>query len=122
MGGGQPPGRRNFLHTNRTFQFPFSFPFPFPFPFPLVSAKSTYPELRDPKDIYMDDMGSWRYNGVYKLWVSVDSDGFMVSHGKEKPSMTVEGTHYHNNKEVFLSQNQWRLKKDCCHFIRYCLL
>ena len=37
-------------------------------------------ELRDPKDIYVDNMGSWRYNGVYKSWVSVESDGFMVSH------------------------------------------
>ena len=61
-------------------------------------------ELRDPKHIYVDDMGSWRYNGVYKSWVSVESDGFMVSHGKEKPSMTVEGTLSYN-KEVFLSQN-----------------
>ena len=52
-------------------------------------------ELRDPKDIYVDDMGSWWYSGVYKLWVSVESDGFMVSHGKEKPSATIHGTLYH---------------------------
>ena len=49
-------------------------------------------ELRDPKDIYVDDMGSWRYNGVYKSWVSVEVDGFMVSHGKKKPSTTKDGT------------------------------
>lgn len=68
-------------------------------------------ELRDPKDIYVDDMGSWRYNGVYKSWVSVESDGFMVSHGKEKPSTTIHGTLYHITKKYFVNKTSRDLKK-----------
>ena len=64
-------------------------------------------ELSDPKDIYVDDMGSSRYNGVYRSWVTVESDGFMLSHGKAKPSevSTVEGTLLPNNQKVFCPQN-----------------
>ena len=61
--------------------------------------------------------GSWPYNGVYKSWVSVESEGFIVSRGKEKPSMTMEGTLHHITKKYFFHKT-----KDCCLLIRYCLL
>ena len=44
--------------------------------------------LGSPKDIYVDDMGSWKYNGVYRTWVTVESDGYMTTRGKLKPSVT----------------------------------
>ena len=70
-------------------------------------------ELSDPKDIYVDDMGSWRYNGVYRSWITVESDGFMLSHGKAKPSevSTIEGTLYQITKKYFIHKTSSDLKK-----------
>ena len=36
------------------------------------------------KDMFVDDMGSWKYNGVYRAWVTVDSNGFVSSHVTHK--------------------------------------
>ena len=72
-------------------------------------------ELSDPKDIYVDDMGSSRYNGVNRSWVTVESDGFMLSRGKAKPSevSTIEGTLYQNliAKKYFVHKTSSDLKK-----------
>ena len=42
-------------------------------------------ELNNPKDIYVDDMGSW--NGVYLSWITIE-DGFMIFQGKNQPVNT----------------------------------
>ena len=55
--------------------------------------------------------GTMGYNAVYKLWVSVESGGFMVSHGKEKPSTTIHGTLYHVTKKYFVHKTSRDLKK-----------
>ena len=70
--------------------------------------------LGSPKDIYVDDMGSWKYNGVYRTWVTVESDGYMTTHGKMKPSesqIKEEGTLYHLEKKYFVHKTSTDLKK-----------
>ena len=67
-------------------------------------------ELDDPKDIYVDDMGAWKYNGVYRTWIAVESDGFMLAHGKNKPSDAV-GVLYHIAKKYFVHKTSCDLKK-----------
>ena len=67
--------------------------------------------LGSPKDIYVDDMGSWKYNGVYRTWVNVESDGFMVTHGKSKPSQDEDDSLYHLEKKYFVHKTSTDLKK-----------
>ena len=43
-------------------------------------------KLKMSRDVYCDDMGSWKHNGVYHSWVEVDDIGFVTSHGKSKPA------------------------------------
>ena len=52
-------------------------------------------ELESPKDMYTDDMGSRKYNGVYRAWDTVESDGFTNTHGNRKPCRSEKGTVYH---------------------------
>ena len=42
-------------------------------------------KLKNIKDLYCDDMGSWQYNGVYHSWLTVNDAGFVSTMGKEKP-------------------------------------
>ena len=58
-------------------------------------------QLGSSKDIYVGDMGSSKYNGVYHTWVSVESDGFMISHGKSKPAKCEDELLYHLVKKYF---------------------
>ena len=44
-------------------------------------------KLETTKDLYYDDMGSWKHNGVHHSWVEVDNLGFVTSHGKLKPPL-----------------------------------
>ena len=67
--------------------------------------------LGRPKDIYVDDMGSWKYNGVYRTWVTVESDGFMITHGKSKPSEEDDDSLYHLEKKYFMHKTSADLKK-----------
>ena len=70
--------------------------------------------LGSPKDIYVDDMGSWKYNGVYRTWVTIESDGYMTIHGNLKPSesqVKEEGTLYHLEKKYFAHKTSTDLKK-----------
>ena len=70
--------------------------------------------LGSPKDIYVDDMGSWKYNGVYRTWVTVESDGYMTIHGKMKPSesqIKEEGILDHLEKKYFVHKTSTDLKK-----------
>ena len=68
-------------------------------------------QLGSSKDIYVDDMGSWKYNGVYRTWVSVESDGFMISHGKSKPAKCEDESLYHLVKKYFVHKTSTDLKK-----------
>ena len=36
-------------------------------------------KLEAAKDLYCDDMGSWKHNGVYHCWLEVDANGFVTS-------------------------------------------
>lgn len=45
------------------------------------------------KDLNCDDMGSWQANGVYRAWVNVNSNGFVSSHGKSKPTKSSNGVY-----------------------------
>ena len=66
-------------------------------------------KLSHVRDIYCDDMGSWKYNGVYRSWIDVDEDGFVTSHGKKKP---VEAENpYHITKKYFYHKTSIDLKK-----------
>ena len=68
-------------------------------------------ELESPKDMYADDMGSWKYNGVYRAWATVESDGFTSTHGNRKPCRSEEGTVYHIVKKYFVHKTSADLKK-----------
>ena len=68
-------------------------------------------QLGSSKDIYVDDMGSWKYNGVYRTWVSVESDGFMISRGKSKSAKCEDELLYHLDKKYFVNKTSTDLKK-----------
>ena len=68
-------------------------------------------ELNDPKDIYVDDMGSWKYNGVYRNWITVEEDGFTTFQGKNKPVDTPDGSFYHIVKKYFAHKTSSDFKK-----------
>ena len=53
-------------------------------------------------------MGSWRYNGVYRTWITVEDNGFMVSHG---PADSVNGALYHIVKKYLVHKTSEDLKK-----------
>ena len=67
--------------------------------------------LDSPKDIYVDDMGSWKYNGVYRTWVNIELDGFMVTRRKSKPSQDEDDSLYHPEKIYFVHETSTNLKK-----------
>ena len=66
--------------------------------------------LDSPKDIYVDDMESWKYNGVYRTWVSIESDGFMITHGKLRPSQDEDDSLYHLEIKYFVHKTSADLK------------
>ena len=39
-------------------------------------------KLAHPKDVACDDMGSWKWKGSYRMWISVDEKGFTKTLGK----------------------------------------
>ena len=45
-------------------------------------------KLETTKDLYYDNMGSWKHNGIHHSWVEVDDLGFVTSYGKLKPPST----------------------------------
>ena len=68
-------------------------------------------ELNNPKDIYVDDMGSWKYNGVYRTWIMIEEDGFMTFQGKNQPGNTPNGSLYHIVKKYFHHKTSSDFKK-----------
>lgn len=40
--------------------------------------------LKDVRDIVVDDMGVWQWKGSYRVWASVE-DGEVVTAGKKQP-------------------------------------
>ena len=38
--------------------------------------------LSNPKDILCDDMGTWKWKGSYRSWLSVDEYGFVTALGR----------------------------------------
>ena len=67
--------------------------------------------LATPKDMYVDDMGSWKYNGVYRAWVTVDSNGFVSSHGTCKPTVRDSASLFYICKKYFVHKTSSDLKK-----------
>ena len=66
-------------------------------------------KLETTKDLYCDDMGSWKHNGVHHLWVEVDDLGFVTSHGKLKPPSAANV--YRLTKKYFTHKTSHDLKK-----------
>ena len=66
-------------------------------------------KLEMTKDLYCDDMGSWKHNGVYHCWVEVDNIGFISSHGKSKSSSAANV--YRVTKKYFTHKTSADLKK-----------
>ena len=64
------------------------------------------------KDLYCDDMGAWKHNGVYHSWVEVNDLGFVTSHGKSKPSPAANV--YYVTKKYFTHKTSVDLKKTIC--------
>ena len=62
------------------------------------------------KDLNCDDMGSWQSNGVCQAWVHVDSNGFVTSHGKFKPTKSSSGV-YLITKKYYVHKTSKDLKK-----------
>ena len=77
------------------------------------------------KDLNCDDMGSWQLNGVYRAWVHVDSNGFVTSHGKMKPTKSSTGV-YLITKKYYVHKTSKDLKKTIVflsgRFINSCCL
>ncbi|MCG8624910.1 MAG: hypothetical protein MJE68_23290, partial [Proteobacteria bacterium] len=67
-------------------------------------------KLKNVKDLYCDDMGSWQYNGVYHSWLTVDDAGFVSTMGKEKPSKLTSDMYY-ITKKYFVHRTSSDLKK-----------
>lgn len=61
------------------------------------------------KDLNCDDMGSWQSNGVYRAWIHVDSNGFVSSHEKLKP--TKSSGVYLVTKKYYVHKTSKDLKK-----------
>ena len=61
------------------------------------------------KDLYCDDMGSWKHRGVHHSWVEVDDLGFVTSNGKLKPSSAPNV--YRLTKKYFTHKTSRDLKK-----------
>ena len=68
-------------------------------------------KLKSAKDIYCDDMGSWRHNGVYHTWLDVDSNGHVSTLGKQKPLQPAPHTYY-ITKKYFVHKSSSDLKKN----------
>lgn len=43
-------------------------------------------ELAHPKDIVCDDMGSWKWGGSYRVWLTLDEAGCVEIFGKVLPT------------------------------------
>ena len=63
------------------------------------------------KDLNCDDMGSWQSNGVYRAWMDVDSNGFVSSHGKSKPTKSSSSGIYVITKKYYVHKTSKDLKK-----------
>ena len=68
-------------------------------------------KLSSPKDVYADDMGSWKYNGVYRAWVAINEDGFVTAHGSKKPTECEDDRLFYINKKYFVHKTSPDLKK-----------
>ena len=67
-------------------------------------------ELKNVKDLYCNDMGSWQYNGVYHSWLTVDDIGFVSTLGKQKPAK-ITSNMYYVTKKYFVHRTSSDLKK-----------
>ena len=65
-------------------------------------------KLKNIRDIFCDDMGSWKYNGIFKTWIQSDDNG-LVHCGKKKPSDV--GVYYFITKKYFVHKTSQDLKK-----------
>ena len=63
-------------------------------------------KFKNNKDILCDDMGSWKYNGIFTTWIEVDDNGFTKTHGKKKPDNM-----YQLTKKYFVNKISTDLKK-----------
>lgn len=68
-------------------------------------------KLKRTKDIFCDDMGSWKYNGVFVVWVDVAENGFTTTctYGKIKPAGAKNM--YRLTKKYFVHKTSRDLKK-----------
>ena len=62
------------------------------------------------KDIYCDDMGSWKHNGVYHAWIDVDESEFVSVLGKERPD-SHSASVYSITKKYYVNKSASDLKK-----------
>ena len=63
------------------------------------------------KDILCDDMGIWKWNGNYHLWLSVDEHGEVTARiGKDFPD-TSSSTHYQTWKRFYSNKSSPDVKK-----------
>ena len=69
-------------------------------------------KLRNPKDIVCDDMGSWKWSGSYRMWLSVDEMGCVEVIGKSKPSTASQDLSYYRIwKRYYDNKSSSDLKK-----------
>ena len=68
------------------------------------------PKLRCTKDLYCDDMGSWRCNGIYKSRIEVDFTGYITIYGKSKRLLAIENF-YHITEKYFFHKTSKDSKK-----------
>lgn len=67
-------------------------------------------KLKNTKDIFCDDMGSWKHSGVFTTWLEVDENGFTTTYGKVKP-IGHDNNVYHLTKKYFVHKVSQDLKK-----------
>ena len=69
-------------------------------------------KLRSPRDIVCDDMGSWKWGGSYRMWLSLDETGFVAVIGKAKPdSIDPELSYFRIWKRYYENKSSSDLKK-----------
>ena len=69
-------------------------------------------KLRSPRDILCDDMGTWKWGGSYRKWLSADEAGFVAVIGRTKPDTAdSEYSYYHIWKRYYDNKSSSDLKK-----------
>lgn len=69
-------------------------------------------KLGTSRDIVCDDMGSWKWGGSYRMWLSVDEFGDVFVRGKSKPStLDPKLSYYRIWKRYYENKSSPDLKK-----------